>query len=314
MKRNSLYIITIAAILIILTTAGCTRELTRGGGQKIQPFSGGQASGMQGEPAIQGSGAGPDGLNGKSPLEQIPDETGGSTNPTVADLMKEGRVAMEQGKFDVAIEKFTKIIELEPSNSRALYNLGYSYRQAGDIDKAIEYSRKAADADPKQLGVHQNLGYAYEKKGEMDLASAEFEKELLNHPEEPKLASLSARLAKIYLDKGLMDEAFDAANRAVKLAPKDAANHAIMAQVHMKNKAYDSAVASLQQAAALAPTDAQYRKALGDALWEAGKKDDARKVYAEAIALDPSLKDKIDAERQPGGGTPEKKPDDKKGK
>jgi tetratricopeptide (TPR) repeat protein len=314
MKRSTYVPIIVAAVLILISTLGCTRELMRGGDQKVQPFTQEQLSGMQGEQTIQQSGAGPDGIPAKEPFDQIADETGGSTNPEVAEFMKQGREAIQQEKFAVAIDMFTKVIAIEPKNTRALFNLGYAYRQNGDVERAIEFSRKAVEADPKQLGVHQNLGYAYEKKGDKDSAIAEFETELQNHPDEPKLASLAEKLSMMYLDKSLMDEAFDAASRAVKLAPTEAASYAILAKVHLKNKAYDPAIVALQKAVALAPKSAQYKKFLADAFWEAGKKDDAKKAYAEAIALDPSIKKIIDPERLPGGESSDTKAGEKTGK
>jgi tetratricopeptide (TPR) repeat protein len=211
--------------------------------------------------------------------------------------MNQGRQAVLNRDFQAAIDAFMKVIAIEPNNVKALYNLGYSYRQTGDKDKAIEFSERAVQADPDQLYVHQNLGFAYEDADQMDKAMSEFEEELRRHPEDPNLAGIAAKLAQIYLDRDLLEEAFDAASRAVRLRPENPANHYVLARVHMRNKAYDQAIVSLEKALQLAPDSAYYRIHLGDALWEAGRKDEARKYYNEAIDIDPGVADQIDRSR-----------------
>jgi Flp pilus assembly protein TadD len=201
--------------------------------------------------------------------------------------------------YELAIEKFKAVIEIEPQNTRALYNLGYCYRQLHQTENAVEYSRRAVESDPNQAYVHQNYGYALKDAGQIDEAIAQFEEELRLRPDDRNLAGIASVLAVMYMDRDLMDEAFDAANRAVTLAPEDPANHALLAQVQMKNKAYSQAIEALQKAVELAPTSGSYQKLLGDAFWEAGREDEARQAYARAIELDPAQRDQIDSARRP---------------
>jgi Flp pilus assembly protein TadD len=67
----------------------------------------------------------------------------------------------------------------------------------------------------------------------------------------------------------------------------------------MANGAYDRAVTVLEEAVVLEPDKGEYRKLLGDALWEAGRQDEAGNAYEAAITLDPDLADEIDPERLP---------------
>ncbi|PVW13911.1 tetratricopeptide repeat protein [Marixanthomonas spongiae] len=42
-------------------------------------------------------------------------------------------------KYDQAISDYQKVLELDPKNTLATYNIGNSYRQAGNLNKAKEY-------------------------------------------------------------------------------------------------------------------------------------------------------------------------------
>jgi tetratricopeptide (TPR) repeat protein len=293
-------------------TVGCSRELKTKDERRVQPFPfdripalgnrpssdqtgmEGQASAGQEEPAIVAPT--PEVLEGQ--------ETA-SEDPEINRLMDEGRQALTDDRYDEAIERFQKVIARDPANVRALYNIGYAYRQLGNWDSAIEFAKKAAEADPAMLGVHQNLGYAYGGKGDMDSAIFEFEEELRRHPDEPRLDGIAERLALIYLERGLRQEAFDAANQAVNLNPNQASHYVTLADVHISNGAYDQAVTALEKACSLDPQNALFRKRLGDALWEAGREDEARRAYAEAVALEPALADSIPPARLAEESSPE---------
>ena len=268
-----LVLILTVLLLSMLIAMGCTRELTRGGegqaplGTKLP----GQMSGSQTE-GFQKSGAHSEGVTSTGGGEVMPDSSGGSSNPEVNSLMNKGRIAMVQSNYEVAIQKFSKVIDIEPKNVRALYNLGNAYRKTKNADKAVEFSQKAVDADPSLLYVHENLGYAYELQGNTDKAMAQFEDELQRHPNESNLAGIAMELAGIYLQKNLLEEAFDAANKAIKLAPKDPGGYALLADVQTKNGAFDQAIASMQKAVELEPGLAEYQMILGDDLWAGGQK------------------------------------------
>jgi tetratricopeptide (TPR) repeat protein len=302
MRIRSEYILLFALGMLLIILPACSRELTSGDERPMQPFpfdripaltEGGAISPVQPEGQLS--------AGGTEPVAQTPAASGeeeeAAEDPAIAGLLDGGRDALRSGQYDLAIEYFSAVLERDANNTAALYNLGYAYRQLGNPDKAVEYARRAVDSDPTRLYVHQGLGYAYEDQGNIDAAIAEFEQELLNHPDEPGLASVAERLAQIYLQRGLQQEAFDAAKRAVDLEPDVASHHATLAAAHMANHAYPQAVEALEKAVSLDPDTAKYHKSLGDALWEAGRHADAREQYEKAIELDPDLAAEIDQER-----------------
>jgi len=286
------------SLILVMASIGCSRELRPGGDAPQRPFNfshipeGGEQAPIT--DGTQQSGVAPDVPDGETNPDGTPIE---AVDPALEALISEGRNAMTGGDWEKAIEIYLEVVARDENNMIGLYNLGYSYRRSGNYDKAVEYSARAAQADPDKLYVHQNLGYAYLGIGDTESAMAEFEDELDRHPDVADLAGVAYQLAKLKLDNGLGEEAFDAAMHAVRLAPDEPDYEALLGEVHMANGAYDQALTSFRRASELGPDDGLYRKLAGDALWELGRKDEARNSYMDAINLDASLRDQIPAER-----------------
>ncbi len=303
MLNQSKYITTILAILSILIISGCTRELTSGDERPQQPFNFDRIPALTGQPGdtspVQLSNGETEPIDGTGETAVADTGDGPVDDPAIEALLNGGRNALIQGDLDLAIEYFESVIEQDENNIKALFNLGLTYRKKGDADKAVEFSLRAVEVDPDRLYVHQNLAFAYEAQGNEDGMIAELENELNRHPDEPSLSGIAVRLAAIYLERDLHQEAFDAAIRAVQLEPDAAFHHAMLADVHMHNAAYPQAIESYEKAVSLDPDFALHRKYLADALWAAGREDDARLEYGKALEMDPELADTIDPDRLP---------------
>ena len=194
MRANLIIPIT---LLILIMLSGCTRELRSKDETPWQPFE------FDRIPVGEQSSAPADEISEQDTIDEPPelladDEAEIIENPEISGLLDEGRSALNASEWTTAIEHFTRVLELDSVNTPALYNLGYAYRQMGNWDRAIEFARRAVESDPKRLLVHQNLGFAYLGKGEKDKAIDEFEAELINHPDEKRLAGLSEHLAQLY--------------------------------------------------------------------------------------------------------------------
>ena len=58
---------------------------------------------------------------------------------------------MQSAQYDKAVERFERVIELNPDNLQAQYFLGVSYFETGEMRKAREQFElvKSMDADPE---------------------------------------------------------------------------------------------------------------------------------------------------------------------
>ena len=81
-----------------------------------------------------------------------------------------------------AIKIFEKMIEIEPENYRALYNLGITYFNLGKIEKALESYNMALKIKPDYKFCYYNMGYLYENQGDLEKAMDFYEKALKLDP------------------------------------------------------------------------------------------------------------------------------------
>ncbi len=116
------------------------------------------------------------------------------------------------GKHKEAAVEYELAVKLDPANDRYYNNRGFSYLLRGQIEEAIAAFKKAIEINMDNKTAHANLGYAYGLKGMYELALNEF-----------KLAGDEASayndLGYIYTQAGLLTEAIEAYDTALKLNP-----------------------------------------------------------------------------------------------
>ena len=88
-------------------------------------------------------------------------------------------------KYEMAKEKFKRIIEIDPTNYRAHYNLGIANFNLDKIEKAKECYEEAIKIKPDYKHCLYNLGLIYEGKGDLQEALKYYEKALEIDPNFP---------------------------------------------------------------------------------------------------------------------------------
>jgi tetratricopeptide (TPR) repeat protein len=86
-----------------------------------------------------------------------------------------GRIALDEGRVDEAIERFRRCVALDSLDAESFFRLGLALRARGDTADAIEAFRAAVSADPIHLGARQNLGQTLRAAGREDEGRAELE-------------------------------------------------------------------------------------------------------------------------------------------
>jgi tetratricopeptide (TPR) repeat protein len=66
-----------------------------------------------------------------------------------------------QGKIDLGVAQFKKVIELAPKNTQALLQVGAFYVDNGKRPEGIELLKRCVAADPAQADCLNALGYTY---------------------------------------------------------------------------------------------------------------------------------------------------------
>ena len=81
-----------------------------------------------------------------------------------------GRVQLQMGKRNEAIESFEKAVELNPKNSYAHNNLGLALIYDKRFEEAIDTLEQAVELEPVEAYMWNNLGMAYEQLDRLDEA------------------------------------------------------------------------------------------------------------------------------------------------
>jgi cytochrome c-type biogenesis protein CcmH/NrfG len=99
-------------------------------------------------------------------------ETNAPANVRINDF-SEGKKAIDEKRWDAAIEHFNKVVAKNAKNADAHNFLGLAYRWQNRLDDSLKAYRTALTLDPKHLGANEYLGQAYLKMGDKALAQAQ---------------------------------------------------------------------------------------------------------------------------------------------
>jgi len=79
-----------------------------------------------------------------------------------------GSCYLNIGNQEKAVAAFSHILEVNPHAIAAQYNLGYTYKTFGDIDTAIETYQEILEKNPEYDPAHLALGFAYITQGDFE--------------------------------------------------------------------------------------------------------------------------------------------------
>ena len=206
-----------------------------------------------------------------------------------------GNVLVDDKRYDEAIEKYEKAIELDPKFAEAYYNWGNALddNPDPDYDGAIEKYEKAIELDPKFAIAYTGWGYALQAKPDPDYDGAieKYEKAI---ELDPNYALTYYNLGSTFMNKP--DPDYDGAIRelkkAIELGPKnaDAYNNLGWTFIHKPDPDYDGAIKELKKAIELDPKFAKAYDNWGIALDDEPNHDydGAIEKCQKAIELDPN--------------------------
>jgi len=111
-----------------------------------------------------------------------------------------------KGQYNIAIENYNKVIELDPKYVDAYYRRGNVYFSKGQYDLAIRDYNKAIEIDPQDACAYYDRGKVHVMKCQSEAAIADYSKAIEIDPKQSKL----------YLNKAIICEMTGYKSEAIK--------------------------------------------------------------------------------------------------
>src|SRR6266700_17876 len=195
-----------------------------------------------------------------------------------------GRAQLAQGKLVPAFEELRKALASAPRNIDALYYLSFAARAMSQQ----EYQRLFA-MDPDSSRVHQLLAESALEAQDPTQAESEFQKAL---KASPRSAEVAVELAELKRSQSKFDEAItyysQAAQwlrKAVALAPDSAAAHFALGNALFQSGKFENAIPELQTSLRFEPRMKQAYFLLGRAYTKLDRKDEAAAAFKKLDEL-----------------------------
>ena len=160
------------------------------------------------------------------------------------------RLSMDLTEYDLAIETFLRVIEIDPTLPWVYNNLGVAYSRQGDAERAKEMFRKEIEIQAEDAGVaFSNLAY--------------------------------------HIAEHDLDEAIELCRRGIESTPDDARIHDRLGDLLLERGDLDDAAAAYRQAIEKDESDAGPLFGLATVLARQGQQEEAIKLRKQAIELSP---------------------------
>ncbi len=202
-----------------------------------------------------------------------------------------GRIAAQREDYNIAIDEFKIMVQLNDSMPEHWMDLGYAYKKIGDVPHEILAYKTGVSKTPDRDGQTKllfSLGNAYEQNDMFDSAFVTFEKLLELSPDHHQTMNY---LGYLLAEKGVqLKYAKKLIEKALKLDPNNAAYLDSYGWVYFKLSENKKAVKYLKKAAELQNDYVIYQH-LGDAYNAKGDSEKAVEWWTKALELSPDNKE-----------------------
>ena len=223
-------------------------------------------------------------------------DTGPDPKTRVDDYLKtEEAVTLSfAGQLPRSVELLTSVLAQDPSLIDSRNLLAMFEQKLGRPADAAENFRKVLERDPSNLLAHYNLGVEYFELHRLDDAAREFQATLtVGLPRGAAVEQLTQpaeeMLGKTWLEKKDMARARNQYRQLLTLFPQDFAAHYNLGWIASEEKNWAEATRELRAALDIEPKNASAHNALGTICLQQGNLTEAGLEFGEAIKLDPNF-------------------------
>lgn len=160
-------------------------------------------------------------------------------------LTYSGQGAFLEGKYDKALENFTKALSLDPHYLKARIGLAKVYSATNRIPAALSTWQEVLKQDPTHIGALLYIGKDYLNRNMLDEAISYLQKVV---DLAPQTQEVYQDLGFAYGQKGLFNEAIRIYNKAVEFNPQDADSYFNLAVAYFNKREFVAANLYCQKA------------------------------------------------------------------
>ncbi len=183
-------------------------------------------------------------------------------------------------RYDESFAEYEAILKDDPGNIDVLLNMGFIRSKQGKIDAARATYLEALELHPNHVYALSSLGNLYFVEGSYAEAVSYYRRVLIERPTHWK--SIVA-MAQIHKETGHIKEAKVLFRRAVEIKPQDVDSALTLGWLHFVDRENDEALAVLDAARRSAGDLPEILVSRGDVLFALGRLDEAERSYRAGL-------------------------------
>lgn len=184
--------------------------------------------------------------------------------------------------LDCAVEKYMKVVSIDPGFYQAYYQIGVIAAKQGNYDEAIRNYRAALEQNPEFYKGWFAVALVQKRQGKTDEAMKSLQRVVDIHP---GYAKAYGTMGEIYYDQKKYDEAASVLQTATQVDPTYDKGYLKLGMVYIELGQYENAVQSLEMATSLNPKKHQAWFLLAQSYNEVGECEKAKNAAMEATDL-----------------------------
>ena len=209
-------------------------------------------------------------------------------------LMRQGSLMLQQGRFEAALDKFTKAEQVAPGNATTLNMIGLCHMRLENYDQALSSFDQALALIPAFTDARNNRGATYLAMGQYRMAEVDFT-EVLSDSTYPHRFNVSYNLGITYLQRGLPSAAKENFRNALDPNQPVFEAYLQLSQIEQEEGSPEAAIILLEEATIEFPNRIEAPLALGRLLTYLDRKSEAEPYLLEVIADEPGSEWAIEA-------------------
>jgi len=209
----------------------------------------------------------------------------GGKEERLAAHLEKGKAYYEQANYDKARVELRNVLQIEPKSADAYYLLGLIEEQQQNWQAAFADYSKAVELNPDQMQAKAKLGRLYVFSGAVEQADSIANEILARHPDD-----LAARFLKaaIMTRRGDLSSATHEADQIVAADAAQVDAVSLLGGLYINQGEDAKAQVILEKGIKASPKSIPLRMDLASLLIRRNEVDKAGKVYEEVVAIDPN--------------------------